>query len=182
MITSDKEELILSHQNMIRFILKKYNSSHNEDLFQIGMVGLVKAANLFDESRKVAFSSFAYSCISNEILIYFRRQHRKSFNDYANTISYNALINEDDTNCTLEDCLGYTPDFDEDINRQELYKKIENSLSPIEKEIIVSYYGLYNTTPIKQTELSKKLNMSQANISRIIRRAKNKLKVALEDC
>ena len=182
MLAKDKEDLILKHQNLIYSILKKYNNTHNEDLFQIGMVGLVKAANLFDKSRKVAFSSFAYICISNEILIHFRRQHRKSFNDYANVISYNALINDDNgNNCTLEDCLGYTPDFDEQITKQELYNSIEKILSPIEKTILISYYGLFDTTPVKQIDLSKKLHMSQANVSRIIRRAKNKLRVSMED-
>ncbi len=181
MLTKEKENLILDHQKLIYCVLKKYNNIHNEDLFQIGMIGLVKAAKLFDETRKIAFSSFAYTCISNEILIYFRKQHRKSYNDYANTISYNTLINDEDSNCTLEDCLGYTPDFDEEINKQELYNNIEKLLSPIEKATLTGYYGLYNTEPIKQIELSKKLNMSQANISRIIRRAKKKLRIAMED-
>lgn len=181
MLTEDKENLILNHQRLVYSVLKKYNNVHNEDLFQVGMIGLIKAATLFDESRNIAFSSFAYICISNEILIHFRKQNRKSFNDFANTVSYNALINEDDGNCTLEDCLGYTPDFDEEMNKQELYDNIEKLLSPIEKDILTNYYGLYNTTPKKQIELSKTLNMSQANVSRIIRRAKKKLRAAMEE-
>lgn len=180
MFTEDKENLILKNKNLIYYVLRKYNNIHNEDLFQTGMVGLVKAANLFDESRNIAFSSFAYICISNEILIHFRKQYRKSLNNSVNTVSYNALINEDDGNCTLEDCLGYTPDFDAEINKKELYDNIEKLLSPLEKTILTSFYGLYNTIPKKQIDLSKQLNMSQANVSRIIRRAKEKLRTAME--
>ena len=67
------------------------------------------------------------------------------------------------------------------MNKQELYNSIEKILSPIEKTILISYYGLFDTTPIKQIDLSKKLHMSQANVSRIIRRAKNKLRISMED-
>lgn len=180
MSTEEKETLILNNQNLIYFILKKYNCIYNDDLFQIGMIGLIKATEKYDASRKVAFSSFAYQCISNEILVHFRRQNRKSFNDFANTVSYNTLINDDDGKSTLEECLGYTPNFDEEINKQELYKNINTTLSPIEKITLISYYGLYNTEPIKQIDLSKKLNMSQANVSRIIKRARKKLKATME--
>ncbi len=181
MCIEEKENLILNNQNLIYFILKKYNSIHNEDLFQIGMIGLIKATEKYDESRNCSFSSFAYQCISNEILVHFRRQNRKSFNDFANTISYNAMINEENGNGTLEEYLGYTPDFDKNIMVKELYNNIDTVLTPIEKSAIVNYYGLGNTIPIKQIELSKTFNMSQANISRIIRRAKRKLKTAMED-
>ena len=181
MNTREKENLILNHQNLVRSILKKYNSVHNEDLFQTGMIGLIKAAENYDETKGAAFISFAYLCISNEILIYFRKQNRKSFNDYANTVSYNALIDEENGNGTLENYLGYTPDFNENLRIDELYDNIEKSLSPTEKNIIIAYYGLYNTTPISQVELSKMLNISQATISKIIRRAKRKLKAVMED-
>ena len=81
----------------------------------------------------------------------------------------------------MEEYLGYTPDFDQNIMIKELYNNIDTVLTPIEKSAIVNYYGLGNTIPIKQIELSKIFNMSQANISRIIRRAKRKLKTAMED-
>lgn len=181
MCTEEKETLILNNQNLIYFILKKYNYSYNEDLFQIGMIGLIKATEKYDKSKKFKFSSFAYKCISNEILVHFRKQKRKSFNDFDNTISYNAMINEANGNGTLEEYLGYTPDFDQNIIISELYNNIDSLLTPIEKSIIINYYGLYNTRPVKQVELSRKLNISQSYVSRIIKHAKGKLKVAMGD-
>lgn len=179
MAIKDTKNLILNNQKLVYSILKKYNNIHNEDLFQVGMIGLIKAAKLFDESRKTAFSSFAYKCISYEILMYFRKQNRKSFNDFAHTISYNTLL---DNGCgTLEECLGYTPDFNEEFNKQELYTNINSLLSPIEKSTIIGYYGLNNVPPLKQVELAKIFNVSQASIARILRRAKKKLKSAMED-
>lgn len=178
-MNEDKENLVLNNQKLVYSVLKKYNNVHNEDLLQVGMIGLIKAAKLFDESRKTAFSSFAYKCISYEILMYFRKQNRKSFNDFANTISYNTLL---ENGCsTLEDCLGYTPNFDEELDKQELYKNINSLLSPIEKATIIGYYGLNNVPPLKQTELAKIFNVSQANIARILSRSKKKLKAAMED-
>ena len=180
MCTKEKETLILNNQNLIYFILKKYNCIYNEDLFQIGMIGLIKATEKYDKSKKVLFSSFAYQCISYEILVHFKKQNRKSFNDFANTVSYHAMLNEENGKGTLEEYLGYTPDFDQNIIISELYRNIDTLLTPIEKSTLISYYGLCNTPPTKQVELSKKLNMSQANISRIIRCAKRKLKATME--
>lgn len=179
--TKEKEELILGHQKLVYSILKKFNNLHNEDLFQTGMIGLIKAADNYDDSKGTTFMSYAYMCISNEILVHFRKQNRKSFNDFANTISYNAMLNEDNGKGTLEEYLGYTPDFEQNIRIQELYNNINSVLTPIEKNTIIRYYGLYDTIPSKQVELSKEFNMSQANISRILRRAKRKLKANMED-
>ena len=180
MCTLDKETMILENQNLIYGVLKKYNSVHDEDLFQVGTVGLIKAVEAFDESRKVSFSSFAYTCINNEILIYFRKQKNKSINHSYNLVSYNAHMNEENGNGTFEDLLFYEPDFDQKLIFEELYHNV-NNLSSIEKELIVSYYGLYDTPPIKQVALSKKFHMSQANVSRVIRRAIKKIRVAMED-
>lgn len=179
MCTLDKELMILENQNLIYGVLKKYNRVHDEDLFQVGAIGLIKAVNSFDESRKVSFSSFAYTCINNEILIYFRKQKNKSFYHSANLVSYNAPMNEENGNGTFEDLISYEPDFDQRLVFEELYHNV-NNLTPIEKELIISYYGLYDTTPIKQVALSQKFHMSQANVSRVIRRAMKKIRVAME--
>ena len=183
MCSVDKEKMIVDNQGLVYTVLKKYNCLYDEDLFQVGMIGLMKAVELFDESRGAAFSSFACRCIANEILICFRKRNRKSFNDYANTVSYNALINENKGDGSFEEFekwIAYTPDFDESLVNEELYYNINKLLTPIEKSVIVGYYGLYDTIPIKQRKLSQILNMSQANVSRVIKRAKKKLKNVME--
>ena len=101
------------------------------------------------------------------------------FYNSTNLVSYNAPMNEENGAGTSEDLISYEPDFDQRLVFEELYHNV-NNLTPIEKELIICYYGLYDTTPIKQVALSKKFNMSQANVSRVIRRAMKKIRVSME--
>lgn len=79
MVTNDKDRkardiLIQSHFGLVKNIAKRFSGRGvaDEDLFQIGVIGLIKAIDKFDNSFGVKFSTYAVPVISGEIKRFFR--------------------------------------------------------------------------------------------------------------
>lgn len=63
------DNIIDNYKKLIYSIIKKYsNNYNNDDLFQAGMMGLIKASKYYDNKYNVKFTSFAYKYIVGEIL------------------------------------------------------------------------------------------------------------------
>lgn len=69
-----KQALVIAYKNLVAYIAKKmtYHYDDLEDLIQVGSIGLLKAIDRFDPTRKVEFVSFATPTIIGEIKHYFR--------------------------------------------------------------------------------------------------------------
>lgn len=75
--TTDRDALIAGHMGLVKFIGAKYANRHDrDDVFQVGYVGLVKAADAFDGSIGVPFHTYAGNGIRNEIFSYLRKVRR----------------------------------------------------------------------------------------------------------
>ena len=151
-------------------IIKKYygNQSEQDDLVSIGTIGLIKAINTYDISKKIKLSSYASRCIENEILMHFRNAKKT-----AQDISLNEAIDSDkDGNpLTLLDIMAVDDNILEQIdfqlNSKKLSQFINEELSPREKMIIVMRYGLDGSEPLTQKKIAQKLNISRSYVSRI---------------
>lgn len=71
-----KEELVVEHINLVYSVIHKLfpNCIHDEDIVQIGRLGLCEAAERWDESKS-QFSTFAWTVIANEIRDEFKRRN-----------------------------------------------------------------------------------------------------------
>lgn len=69
-----KEQFVKENMGLVYAMVKRFKQSSmmNEELVSVGMLGLVKAINNFDESYQVAFSTYAVPIIVGEIKRYFR--------------------------------------------------------------------------------------------------------------
>ncbi len=178
-----RNTLVEHNLRLVAHIIKKYyqNASGQEDLVSIGTIGLIKAINTYDINKNIKLSSYASRCIENEILMYFRNL-RKSAQD----VSLNDTIDTDkDGNpLTLMDILADDRNIDDDIdtrmNLQVLRRYIDSELTPREREIIIYRYGLTGEAPQPQRELAKRLNISRSYISRIEKKALEKLRARYE--
>lgn len=100
----------------------------------IGTIGLIKAINTYDISKKIKLSSYASRCIENEILMHFRNAKKT-----AQDISLNEAIDSDkDGNpLTLLDIMAVDDNILEQIdfqlNSKKLSQFINEELSPREK-------------------------------------------------
>ena len=65
-----REKLIRHNLRLVAHITKKYYAQpgDQEDLISIGTIGLLKAVDTFDTSRRARFSTYASRCIENAIL------------------------------------------------------------------------------------------------------------------
>lgn len=155
------QKLVEDNMNLVYFLINRYypNFIQDEDLAQCGMIGLCNAANKFDETRGIEFSTFAASCILNEICKEFRR--RKRHNGVI-SLEYN-LFNDDGELKTLGDCIIGEEDVDF-FDCDDFYEK----LSPEDKMIVdLRRIGL------KNREIGTVVNMTDKTVSKHLIRMRN---------
>lgn len=177
--TSARSELIVHNLRLVAHVVKKYYTSNadTEELISIGTVGLIKAVSTFNNSKSTRFATYAAKCIDNEILMYFRSAKKSARDVYldepvdvdkdGNSMSLMDIIAEDDNMVDRIDTM---------IKSRQLYGFVENSLDDREREIILYRYGLYGKKPLTQREVAEKLDISRSYVSRIEKKALEKLK------
>ena len=179
-----KNTLIERNLRLVAHISKKYQSVEEdmEDLISIGTIGLIKAITTFNYERGNRLATYAARCIDNELLMYFRGKKKTSrevslYEQFGTDIEGNQ-INLMDVVESLE------RDFFEIIelkgNTKRVYEMIPKVLNKREKKIIEWRYGLYNRKPLTQREIADKLGISRSYVSRIEKRALEKLKDCFE--
>lgn len=176
--------LIERNLRLVAHIMKKYytQTADQEDLISIGTIGLIKGISTFDASKGARLATYAARCVENEILMYFRSQ-RKSASD----VSLSDLIEtgKDGTALSLMDVICSEDDLFEQLSDKEiytkLYNKLETCLEPREKQIILLRYGIGKQKPLTQREIAQKCGISRSYVSRIEKKALQKLEKALEE-
>lgn len=176
---SARSELIEHNLRLVAHVVKKYYSPNvdSEELISIGTIGLIKAVNSFNNSKSTRFATYAAKCIENEVLMFFRSAKKSARDVYldepvdtdkdGNSMSLMDIIAEDDNMVDRIEVM---------IRSKQLYGFIEECLDEREKEIIRHRYGLYGLKPLTQREVADKLNISRSYVSRIEKKALEKLK------
>lgn len=178
-----RQKLIEHNLRLVAHIIKKYYASQNdqEDLISIGTIGLIKAVDSFDPEKGIKLSSYASRCIENEILMFFR-SGKKSAQD----VSINEPIDtdKDGNTLTLMDTMAMddtiVDSIDLKIKSEKLYRFIKRALSDREREIVCMRYGLGGHRPLPQRVVAKKLGISRSYVSRIEKKALQKLREEFE--
>ena len=178
-----RNKLVEHNLRLVAHIIKKYYQKYGgeDDLVSIGTIGLIKAINTFDRNKSIKLSSYASRCIENEILMHFRNS-RKSAQD----VSLNDTIDTDkDGNpLTLMDIMAsdmvVADNVQTKLQLEVLRDYIDEALTTREKEIILKRYGIGGVRIQTQRELAKSLNISRSYISRIEKKALEKLRKRYE--
>lgn len=176
--------LIERNLRLVAHIMKKYytQTSDQEDLISIGTIGLIKGISTFDASKGARLATYAARCVENEILMYFRGQ-RKSASDVS--LSEYIETGKDGTALSLMDVICSEEDLFEQMSDKEvyakLYQKIDECLTPREKKIVTMRYGIGNRKPLTQREIADLCGISRSYVSRIEKKALQKLEKALSE-
>ncbi len=175
--------LIERNLRLVAHIMKKYyaQTADQEDLISIGTIGLIKGITTFDQSKGARLATYAARCVENEILMYFRSQrkssHDVSLSDYIET-------GNDGSELSLMDVVSQDEDLAEQISNREqigmVRKLVDTCLSEQERQVICLRYGLLDNKPQRQREVADVLGISRSYVSRIEKRALEKLHKALE--
>ena len=175
--------LIERNLRLVAHIMKKYyaQTSDQEDLISIGTIGLIKGITTFDASKGARLATYAARCVENEVLMHFRSL-RKSAQD----VSLSDIIETggDGTALSLMDVVSDEEDLLEQVSNREAVGRVvaavDRVLTDQERQVIVLRYGLGTNRPQRQREVAKVLGISRSYISRIEKRALEKLMAALE--
>lgn len=181
--SSARDKLIKHNIRLvIHQVSKKFNYGYEQkELVAIGNIGLIKAVDTFDVSKKTEFATYAIKCINNEILMFIRQQQRKMVYEE----SLNAPVcGQDDESVEIQDTLYSDVDVEEECGNKEIYQVIREivaELSGREKEMIMLYFGFYNGRAYSQGEIAQMLSISRSYTSRLINGTIAKLRLRLKE-
>lgn len=177
-----RNELIERNMRLVAHVAKKYQSQEDEmeDLISIGTIGLIKAVETYKEDYGSRLATYAARCIDNELLMHFRAKKKTS-----KEVSLYEPIGTDKEGNQIQ-LLDVVVSEDEDVVElleqdrkvRRLNEIIPQTLSGRELFIIINRYGLYRKKTMTQREIARKLGISRSYVSRIEKRAIEKLRQA----
>ena len=175
-----KDILIERNLRLVAHIAKKYSKNEfvSEDLLSVGTIGLIKAVNTFDSSKGIRLGTYASKCIENEMLMYLRGEKKTS----REISLYEPIGTDREGNVIhllevmISDGVDVVDLCDVDDKLKWLYRHFTEVLNSREQDIIVKRYGLLGGNEMTQKELAKELSISRSYVSRIEKRALEKLK------
>ena len=176
---SARSALIEHNLRLVVYIAKKFENTGVtvEDLISIGTIGLIKAVNTFDASKKIKLATYASRCIENEILMFLRRTSKHKMEV---SIDEPLNVDWDGNELLLSDILGTEPDI---VNKnieaeteKELLRSALSKLNERDREIMQLRFGLEGNIEQTQKEVADRLGISQSYISRLEKRIIKRLR------
>lgn len=177
-----RNELIERNMRLVAHVAKKYQNPEDEmeDLISIGTIGLIKAVETYKEDYGSRLATYAARCIDNELLMHFRAKKKTS-----KEVSLYEPIGTDKEGNQIQ-LLDVVVSEDEDVVElleqdrkvRRLNEIIPQTLFGRELFIIINRYGLYGKKTMTQREIARKLGISRSYVSRIEKRAIEKLRQA----
>ena len=174
-----KDILVERNMRLVAHVAKKYQNADEDmdDLISIGCIGLIKAVDTFDD-RKGRLATYACRCIDNELLMLLRGKRKTS-----REVSLFEPIGQDKegNEIHLMDVMEQQqPDILENMelsaNIRKLFRLMEEALTPREREILTMRYGLNGRRETTQNEIGAEMGISRSYVSRIEKKALQKLR------
>lgn len=176
-------QLLIEHNlRLVAHIAKKYahSSIDSDDLVSIGSIGLIKAVKSYKpDSGRLA--TYASRCIENEILMALRSSKKTRAE-----VSLNDPIGADPegNELTLIDILGTEEDLVPDavalrVESERALRLIDQVLDQRERTVVLLRFGLADGEPHPQHEVARALGISRSYVSRIEKKAVEKLRIHL---
>lgn len=178
-----REKLINHNMRLVAHVVKKYTgSAETDDLISVGSIGLIKAINTYERGKGTQLATYTARCIENEILMLLRA-NKKYKNDLH--LSDSVGTDKDGNELTLLELLCEKEDtvflnVDRGIEREKFLRFIKNALTEREYTVLCLRYGLKGERAYAQREVAKFLKISRSYISRIEKKAIDKLKCVVK--
>ena len=178
-----RDILIERNLRLVAHIVKKYMNSGKEtdEMISVGIVGLVKAVNTYNFEKGSRLATYAARCIDNELLMLMRGDRKLSrevslydpigTDKEGNEITLLSILEQED-----EDIIDQ---LDKKQSLRKLSKILSKVLTPREYFVVIRRYGLYGHHETTQRELAEQLNISRSYVSRIEKKALEKLRFQL---
>ena len=174
-----REILIKHNLRLVAHIAKKYQGAEDtDDLISVGSIGLIKAINTYTPNKGTQLATYTARCIENEILMLLRANKK-----HKNNVSlYDTVGTDKDGNeLSIIDLLAEKEDgvlikVENNILKEKFLQIMKECLTEREYKVICLRYGLKGGRPLAQREVAKLLKISRSYISRIEKKAVEKIK------
>lgn len=166
-LTEEQRALVERNHNLIYYVLNG-NGWSIEDYYDIAAIGLCRAAITYDESRGNAFSTYACIAIKNKVFKVMRDSRAKCRSGYL-LVSLEEPLFDSDGKLTVGDTLKDLDGPEPHADASEILGHIEK-LRPNERQVLELTIAGY-----LQREIGEIIGESQVNVSRHLRRARQKL-------
>ena len=178
-----KDALVRHNMRLVAHIVKKYSgAAETDDLISVGSIGLIKAVNTYQEGRGTQLATYTARCIENEILMLIRSNKKHKNTLY---LSDPVGVDKEGNELTLMDLLfekedGVFKKVEAGLVREKFMRLLKDTLCEREYTVLCLRYGLKGGAPMPQREVAVFLKISRSYISRIEKRAIEKVRARID--
>ena len=177
-----RDKLIRHNMRLVAHIVKKYaGAAETDDMISVGSIGLIKAINTYEPSRGTRLATYTARCIENEVLMFIRagKKHRANV-----SLSDPVGTDKDGNELTIMDLLFEKEDkvfgsVEQSLMLEKFLSAVKRLLDERETQVIRMRYALTGGAPQPQREVARRLKISRSYVSRIEKRALEKLRAGL---
>lgn len=177
-----KDMLVKHNMRLVAHIVKKYNgAAETDDMISVGSIGLIKAINTYKPGHGTRLATYTARCIENEILMLIRAGKKHKGNV---SLSDPVGTDKDGNELTLMDLLFEKEDkvfgsVEQSLMQEKFLSAVKKLLTERETRVICMRYALAGGVPLAQREVAREMKISRSYVSRIEKRALEKLKKGL---
>ncbi len=174
-----KDKLVRHNMRLVAHIVKKYSgAAETDDLISVGSIGLIKAINTYRPGHGTQLATYTARCIENEILMLIRSNKKHRGTMY---LSDPVGVDKEGNELTLMDLLfekeeGVFKAVESRMVKERFMRVLEEVLNEREYTVLCLRYGLKGGAPMPQREVAAFLKISRSYISRIEKRAVEKVR------
>ncbi len=178
-----KETLIKHNMRLVAHIVKKYaGAAETDDMISVGSIGLIKAINTFEAGHGTRLATYTARCIENEILMLIRAGKKHKGNV---SLSDPVGCDKDGNELTLMDLLFEKEEkifgsVERSMMQEKFLSTVKELLSERETAVVCMRYALTGGAPLAQREVAQRMHISRSYVSRIEKRALEKLRDGLK--
>ena len=164
----EEEDHVSEYARLVRAIIRPYfqGGAEYDDLYQEGMIGLLKAVRTYDSSRGARFETYAAACIRNRIFDIVRRQNKEQTFSSGSVHQPSALL----SSAGGERCFDPETEVLAIESAQEIKAVLSDLLSSFEASVLEPYLQGYTAT-----EIARVLSRPAKSVDNAIRRIRRKI-------
>jgi RNA polymerase sporulation-specific sigma factor len=169
-LTDEQKQFAEDNHSLIYKFLKQRNFTIDEEWYGAAAIGFTKAVATFNADKNIKFATYAYTCMTNEILMGCRKLNREK-SLVVCSLNDDITANDDDgRTATLADIIPDKANRFDDVETALVFNSWATKLSDREKRLIaLTSYGMH------QRDAAQLVGTSQGYASRLIIKAKNSL-------
>ncbi len=177
-----RDKLVRHNMRLVAHVVKKYTgAAETDDMISVGSIGLIKAIDTYEPARGTRLATYTARCIENEVLMYIRagKKHKSNV-----SLSDPVGTDKDGNELTLMDLLFEKEDkvfgsVEQSLMQEKFLAAVRRLLDERETKVICLRYALAGGVPMPQREVARRLKISRSYVSRIEKRALEKLRDGL---